>query len=250
MRRKLQATAHGKADLKIKVDRPVNSWAELAEKVEQFEGPGWIFRGVPDKTFDLVPKIARPGTRKSRQDGSDLPYEFDEEDKMFKEFQRIARPYFAHEPKNDLERLAIAQHHGLPTRLLDWTESLLVAAYFALEEAGTRKQPPAIYAIADLPVLRGHEDPFHRNQEIAIYRPPHISPRIPVQRSVFTLHPRPEEPPLAPPRVDMLILPRAPDAIELKERLDDCAINRASLFPDLDGLAQYTAWRHKWGRLN
>ncbi len=34
MRRKLQATAHGKADLKIKVERPVNSWKELAEKID------------------------------------------------------------------------------------------------------------------------------------------------------------------------------------------------------------------------
>jgi hypothetical protein len=174
MRRRVQATAHGKPDLKIKVERAVNSWKEIAENVEQYEGPRWIFRGVPDKTFDLIPKIARPGTRKSRQDGRYLPYEIDEEDKMFKEFERIARPYFTHEPKNDLECLAIAQHHGLPTRLLDWTESLLVAAYFALEEAGTREEPPAIYAIADLPVLRGHENPFHRNQEIAKFHPPHI----------------------------------------------------------------------------
>jgi hypothetical protein len=94
MRRRVQATAHGRPDLKIKVERAVNSWKEIAENVEQYEGPRWIFRGVPDKTFDLIPKIARPGTRKSRQDGRYLPYEIDEEDKMFKEFERIARPYF------------------------------------------------------------------------------------------------------------------------------------------------------------
>ena len=238
-----------KPDLKIKVLRPVKSWKALAEQVEQYAGSQWIFRGVPDETFDLVPKIARPGTRKSRDGGALLPYSLDEEKKMFGEFERIARPHFTHEPKSDLECLAIAQHHGLPTRLLDWTESLFVAAFFALEEAGG-KNPPAIYAIRNLPVLRGAEDPFNDIEEISIYRPPHISPRIPAQRSLFTVHPRPDDPPLAPPRVDKLIFPRAPEAFEFKERLDDCAINRASLFPDLDGLGQYTFWRHKWGKLN
>ncbi len=206
-----------KPEVKIKVERPVKSWKELAEKVELYAGSQWIFRGVPAETFDLVPKIARPGIRKSRDGGAHLPYCLDEEKKTFGEFQRIARPHFTHEPKNDLERLAIAQHHGLPTRLLDWTESLLVAAFFALEAAGVRRNPPAIYAIRDLPVRRAHEDPFDKDADIAIYRPPHISPRIPAQRSLFTVHPRPDEPPLAPPRVDMFILPRAMSRSMLKK---------------------------------
>jgi hypothetical protein len=248
---KVHAKAYGKAGLELAVERSVNSWRDLAAKIEMFAGSDWIFRGVPDKSFDLIPKIARPGTRKSPKTRRPLRYSEPEEKRMFEEFKRLARPYLPQGELPVLELLAIARHHGLPTRLLDWTDSLLVAAYFALEEAGTRRNPPAIYAIKALRAVRGDEDPFDSKAipDIVIYRPPHISPRIPAQRSLFTIHPHPDGPPLKPLHVERLILPRRPDALEIKDRLDDCAINRASLFPDLDGLANYIAWRHKWGKL-
>lgn len=235
--------------MKVEIERSIDSWSRLAGLIEEYSTGEWFFRGVRDHTYSLIPKIGRKRARRDPKTGDPHPYNVDEERKMVEEFKRAARPYFVHAPKHDLELLAIAQHHGLPTRLLDWTESPLVAAYFAAEAAGTRQNPPAIYVVKDLFVLNGDEDLFDV-KEVAIYRPPHISPRIPAQRAVFTVHPKPDRSPFEPDRVEKWVLQKGRQTFWLKQILDACAVNRASLFPDLDGLAQYTGWRYKWGKLN
>lgn len=56
---------------------------------------------------------------------------------MLDAFKRRARPYIDQIPQNDFEWMFVAQHHGLPTRLLDWSTSPLVALYFAVANAPT-----------------------------------------------------------------------------------------------------------------
>jgi hypothetical protein len=53
-------------------------------------------------------------------------------ERMLDEFKRKARPFIDFLPQNDFEWLFIMQHHGVPTRLLDWTSNALVALYFAV----------------------------------------------------------------------------------------------------------------------
>lgn len=234
------------ATINIYEDRTVNSFEELTALVQPFRKDGeWIFRGVRKETYELIPKIGRDGSRKSMPNGDSLPYDPDEEETMVKHFIRSAAPYVRHIPSARLEWLAIAQHHGMFTRLLDWTESLLVAAYFAVENAQPKASTPMIYCVRDVPLAPREEyDELGKLDDVMLYYPPHISPRIPAQSSVFTVHKNPNKP-FAPKNVVRISIGRAP--LTLKLNLNACGVHKASLFPDIDGLAEYQSWLYKWG---
>lgn len=223
----------------------VNSWADLAALIGDCADASWIFRGESDTTYKLKPKAGRVGSYR----GAARKREYDptHEREALELLKRQARPYLAHTPSTDLEWLAIAQHHGMSTRLLDWTESMLVAAYFATAPAGVNGDA-VIYGIQGLrKLLPGEEvEPF-ATTSTGIYQPPHITPRIPAQRSVFTLHPDPTAEFEPPERKRWVI--KSKSCSLLKKILNACAINESSLFPDIDGLSRHIGWRYKWGKL-
>jgi hypothetical protein len=79
--------------------------------------------------------------------------------------------------------------------------------------------------------------------ELCVFHPPHISPRIPAQQGLFTYHSFPNEPPNFPAKAKMQLWEIAREVCgELGFVIDKCGINATSLFPDLDGLARYLGW--------
>ncbi len=91
------------------------------------------FRGVDTGRHTLLPKLLR--------DGKDSAAVFEREERLATRFRQRSIAYWpAGHPQNDWEHLFAMQHYGIPTRLLDWTENVFVAAYFALSSAPAKKK--------------------------------------------------------------------------------------------------------------
>jgi len=100
----------------------VASFGELHERLSDY-GKDWIFRGHAKANWDLVPKAGRPKFSGHEAD-------------LFEAWKGSAFEHIASQVTSEWELLAIAQHHGLATRLLDWTTNPLNAAYFSVREPG------------------------------------------------------------------------------------------------------------------
>ena len=229
----------------------ITGWSDLTNLADRHKREHWLYRGVTRHDHNLTPKIGRGGAR-----AMDFEYAENHERRLLEEFKRKARPMVQLRLESELEWMAVAQHHGLNTRLLDWTESLLVAAMFATEsgitiivnqKTGDRTDiSPAIYGIQGLPEAKRDNDPFAL-EEVNFYRPAHISPRIAPQQAAFTIHPKPLEAFDSGELVRWIL--EIKGTIDMKLALDAVGISRASLFPGIDGLADALNWQYKWGTL-
>ena len=249
----------------------VSSWRELDEAVAD---TGWcchehrvhstlVFRGLARASYRNISSLARLS--------GDYPSLERHLLRNFRKYAHRERP-----GPTTWDWLALAQHHGLPTRLLDWTFSPLVALHFAT--ATWNDAPGALWAVdcegahALLPeplqaTLRAEgatvfttemlaelapdldafdaladEDPF-----VVFFEPPSLDERIVNQAAVLSVISDPlcsmEQWLDAQPHVWRAW--RIPPAVkaEARERLDQSHINERVLMPGLDGLA---AWLHRY----
>jgi len=205
----------------------------VVENVIQYLGRlqdqhAWLFRGVRKKTYELIPGVAREWSEKL--DVTELEITF------LAKFKAQSIAYVDSTTSNDWDWLMLAQHHGMKTRLLDWTENPLVALYFACEKE--YDTDGRIYRMSNIPALKpsNYPNPFSIPQDFVI-RPPHISPRITMQSSLFTVNQNPMKPLQIEDYYHRIIIPAGRKKYILSE-LDRLGVNSASLFPGLDGISK------------
>jgi hypothetical protein len=208
-----------------------------------YMGADFMFRGHRESDWELVPSIDRwpRNCIETAYDLKGMPRD-EFERKIFREFEKRAPAFINPVPTSEWHLMALAQHHGLPTRLLDWTSNPLAALFFAVE--GSTDSDSAVWRYAYIreneigSPLRA-ESPFDVST-ITVYEPPHFHPRIAVQASQLTVHPhdfreKGDEDPWSG-HMRKIIIPQE-SRLVLREELQIAGIHRASLFPDLDNAA-------------
>jgi FRG domain len=132
---------------------PCASWAAFKAELfptlfgsDEFREGGYVFRGAGDADWALRSSFDRYA------ESMPLGQRPDEAERLLTAFAEECDSDTAIEPAPEEEdqRLAVAQHYGLPTRALDWTESPYVASYFAFADVrpGTGSGQVAIWALA------------------------------------------------------------------------------------------------------
>lgn len=200
----------------------------------------WSFRGHSASHYTIIPSAGRVvHTSRSRAKFEQSIFD------IFKRGSIGHRLPFV--PRNDWEWLALAQHHKLPTRLLDWTFNPFVGLYFAVESHPN--QDGVLYALRaeqKLSATRQKKSPFVIDRPRK-YIPSMVTDRIKAQDGLFVAFSDPEQPlDLCCPsdwELRSFVVPAAAKEA-LAYGLFRQGIHRASLFPDLDGLAVHLRWRH------
>jgi hypothetical protein len=238
-------------------------------KSQKFSGFSTIFRGQSGD-YPLVPAVGR-GKYADRESVEVKPGRMSTEwyvdpqetgmlwaeRTMLEQFERMAPSFVAAQlPSDQWEILAIAQHHGLPTRLLDWSYNPYVAAWFAV---GRPPHPERKYGVLWIHVPDANDHVRGKERDVSplkirrgssnrplVFIPRFITPRIRAQDGLFTVHPfNAAEGQFLPMEkhgrhrkcMTKVIIPSSAFA-GMADELNYVGVNAASLFPDLDGLSR------------
>jgi len=249
----------------------VNSLGELLDKVTPGE-PDQITRRRRDSgVYRGVNVVGHLLTSLDQLGGLNPPHtKAALEGHLLRNFIRYSRPYLSTPPANEWELLVTAQHYGLPTRLLDWTNSPLIAAHFATVDGGEPrdrvvwrldwrqlhrafKLPELAFMVQDLENLLRQDHPFtpwklfaRRCDEPAfacMFEPPSIDERIVAQAAVFTLCSDTSQSfddflkqHDLETALTKFVIPAAAVG-RVRDQLDLASVDERRIFPDLGGVA-------------
>lgn len=217
-------------------------WSQFWTWTESHPSGSYLFRGQGERS-SIRPKIGR----------DDYNYSPAREKQLFDAFERMSRP-FLRTPLTPWELLALAQHHGVPTRLLDWSTNAIVAAWFAVSSFPHNKDA-VIFALKvdrdDIEPLDSRsgkatkngtfDSPLAIQTGVYLIETAPVSERITTQRGIFTLHGQPKTG-LAVLDGDTFVIPEKLRS-GLQGRLLDLGIDASHIYPGLDGLCQTLDWR-------
>lgn len=259
--------------MSLRQEKPA-SLTEFVALVEELQGeasnPLW-YRGCGKASYKLLPSLYRHRSAKRADDFAKL------EAKLMTRFRQRSLPFHARSLADDWDTLFFMQHYGVPTRLLDWTESPFIAFYFAVMSAPSEAQGESLRYSASAAVwvldpavwnrhALGHQsyeggvltpgdDPLRgyspapsfvdmNNHPVALYGA-HNSPRIVAQRGVFTIFGQ-NSAPMEQVYVDrsfpgdclIRVVLRPSLLPRMRSAVLNYGITESVVFPDLEGLAR------------
>ena len=232
----------------------IKEYVDLIEKIQlknkaENNSADLLFRGQSED-YPLLPKLGRLYLKGSTMTNTETI--------MLAEFKRGIVPLTEFNPENDWDLLALAQHHGLPTRLLDWTYSALVALWFTVKSAprdrGTKSFKDGVVWIF-CPVAEDYrlitdETPLS-NKITKIFRSTVISRRISAQSGVFTVHKIHDDHRFIKfelhgafgKKLTKVIVPFSAFAA-IRKQLHVMGVNYSTIYPDIDGFCKHLEWRY------
>lgn len=207
----------------MKKEIVVNTFTEFQEQLSGIRRT-CLCRGNGNASYVLTPSLFRYA-------GSSDVDKIESEMMWF--FKIQAKAHLQRFPESEMEWLTIARHHGLPTRLLDWSLSPLVACFFAVSR---RPDTDGVVFLYDIDVFEKEEAiDLKKLKVITAFFPSHTEKRLTAQSGMFTVHPTNQQT-LHSSKLTKIIIPKTAKQ-DIMTLLVKFGIHHATLFPDLDGLS-------------
>lgn len=209
------------------------------------------FRGQTNISWELLPSISR--MKNPEKSGSLEHFDWAEvEEHLLDEFEKQAAPFMDFTPENKWELLVHAQHHGLPTTLLDWTSNPLKALFFSVEDTTKDNVDGVVYAceIRNFSPTTKYADIAFKEERINCFQTSHLNNRIIAQEGCFSAYPLPQgfenfkslKQHMEEGNSGLWIkyeikIPKESKA-SIRKELRKLGVTHQSLFPGLDGVAK------------